>query len=160
MADESNGSISSKRSSVWLKEITSNSFAKLLAFETSRTVARAGRHVYKRLRKDEVRVLHIEQHDQVNGAPSKRYSCRLSTHRLSSFPNEEGYAAVSYTWTSHAQRWNFGLDHASVEVQGQAFPAASRVAPMLATLYEVISPCPTSKAAADGDVRAGFETFG
>lgn len=93
--------------------------------------------MYKRLRKGEFRILHIEQPDASDGAVSKRYSCRLSTHKLSSFPNEEGYAAVSYTWKSHAQRWNFGLDHASVEVQGQTFPAASRVAPMLATLYEV-----------------------
>lgn len=137
MAGESNGSVFSNRSSIWLKEITSNAIAKLLERETPRRAQQAGRDVYKALRKDEFRILRIEQHDQPNGAVSKRYSCRLSTHNLSSFPNEDGYAAVSYTWKSHAQRWNFGVDHASVEVQGQSLPAASRVAPMLATLYEV-----------------------
>lgn len=160
MADESNESISSRRSSVWLKEITSNGFAKLLAFEKSRTGPRAGRDVYKRLRKDEFRVLHIEHHDQLNGATSKRYSCRLSTHKLSSFPNEDGYAAVSYTWKSHAQRWKFGLDHASVQVQGQAFSAASRVAPMLATLFDVFCLIQLRRLQLTALLRAGFETSG
>ncbi|KAF2160780.1 hypothetical protein M409DRAFT_28663 [Zasmidium cellare ATCC 36951] len=136
MAEEPNGSILSRRSSIWLKDITSSGLAKLLAFETSRTALRPGRDLYKRLRKDDFRILNIEQYEASGIAAAKRHSCCLSTHKLSSFPNEDGYAAVSYTWKSHAQRWNFGLDHASVEVQGQVFPAAARVAPMLASLYE------------------------
>ncbi|KAK4506041.1 hypothetical protein PRZ48_004006 [Zasmidium cellare] len=137
MAEESHGSISSKRSSVWLKEISSNGLANLLAFESSRTASRRMRDLYKKLRKDEFRLLNIEQLDQTGSAITTKYSCRLSTHKLSLFPDEEGYVAVSYTWKSHAQRWNFGLEHAIVEIQGQVFPAASRVAPMLANLYEV-----------------------